>query len=59
MTESEAEEFVQKVERGILEAQHNMLVEKALHGQSVVVTDGKGGFLEIPAKELLEKESKQ
>lgn len=56
MTELEIEEFAQKVERGILEAQHNMLVEKALHNQSVVVTDGKGGVLKIPAKDLLEKE---
>jgi hypothetical protein len=55
MSEHEIEDFLQKVESGLAEAQHNMLVEKALHNQSLVVTDGKGGVVEIPAKDLLAK----
>ena len=31
MTETEIEDFLQKVESGLQEAHHNMLVEKALH----------------------------
>lgn len=42
MTETEIEDFLQKVESGLQEAHHNMLVEKALHNRSVVVSDGKG-----------------
>lgn len=53
MSELEIEEFLKKVEDGIAEAQHNMLVEKALHDSSLVVTDGHGGIKEVSAKELL------
>lgn len=53
MNEVEIEDFLQKVESGMLEAQHNMLVEKALHNRSVVVSDGNGHVLEIPARQML------
>lgn len=53
MTETEIDDFLQKVESGLQEAHHNMLVEKALHNRSVVVSDGKGNVLEIPARQIL------
>lgn len=53
MSEKEVEEFLQTVEKGLLESQQIMLKEKALHDQCVVVSDGHGGVLHIPAKEVL------
>lgn len=54
MTEQEIEDFIHKVEEGLQEAQYNMLKEKALHNQNVVITDGKHSVIHVPAKELLE-----
>ena len=53
MSELEIEKFLNKVEVGLAEAQHNMLVEKKLHNQPVVVSDGKGHVLEVSAQSLL------
>ena len=55
MSEREIEDFLNKVEDGLAEAQHNMLVEEALHNRPIVVSDGNGHVLEVPAKELLQK----
>ena len=56
MTEQEIEDFLNKVETGLAEAQHNMLVEKALHNQCVVIADNDGKISHVPAKKLLEEE---
>ena len=53
MSEAYIEDFLPKVESGLQEAQQHMLEEKALHNNSVVVSDGKGCVLEIPAKKIL------
>lgn len=53
MSEREIEDILQKVEQGILESQQAMLKEKALHGQSVVISDGNGAVLHVPAEEIL------
>lgn len=53
MSEEEIEEFLKKVEEGLLESQKKMLKEKALHGDCVVVSDGHGGVLHMPAEEVL------
>ena len=53
MSEREIEDFINKVDAGLAEAQHNMLVEKALHNQCVVIADEQGNVLHVPAKELL------
>lgn len=53
MSEAYIEDFLQKVESGLQEAQQHMLEEKALHNSSVVVSDGNGCVLEIPAKKIL------
>ena len=42
-----------KVESGLVEAQHDMLVEKALYNRPVVISDGNGGVVEVSAKQLL------
>lgn len=54
MTEIEFEDFIRKVEEGLREAQYNMLKEKALHNQCVVIADNKHCVIHVPAKELLE-----
>lgn len=53
MSEAYIEDFLQKVESGLQEAQQHMLEEKALHNSSVVVSDGNGCVLKIPAKKIL------
>jgi hypothetical protein len=55
MTEEYVEEFLKKVEDGLLEAQKKMLHEYALHDDSVVIGDADGNVLHVPAKEILEK----
>lgn len=57
MSEIEIADFISKVENGLTEAQHNMLVEKALHNQNVVISDGDGGVVYVSAKQLLDKET--
>jgi len=53
MSEYEIEDFLNKVESGLAEAQHDMLLEKALYNRPVVVSDGKGNVVEMSAKQLL------
>ena len=53
MSESEIEGFINKVELGLVEAQHDMLVEKALYNRPVVISEGNGGVVEVSAKQLL------
>ena len=53
MSESEIEDLINKVESGLLEAQHDMLVEKAFYNRPVVISDGNGGVVEVSAKQLL------
>lgn len=59
MTEEEAEEFNRKVDEALRVAQYNMLKEKAMRGLNVVISDGNGGVVEVPAKDLLEAEDKK
>lgn len=54
MTKKEIEDFLQKVEGGLFLAHEEMLKEKALHNQFVVIADDKGEIVRIPAKEVLE-----
>lgn len=55
MSDFDIEDFLNKVDAGLAEAQHDMLVEKALHNQSVVISDDNMQVLEVPAKQLLAK----
>lgn len=53
MSEKEIEAYLEKIDAGIAEAQHNMLVEEALHNRSVVIVDKDGNTVHVPAKQLL------
>ena len=53
MSESEIEGFINKVVSGLVEAQRDMLVEKASYNRPVVISDGNGGVVEVSAKQLL------
>ncbi len=53
MSDFEIQDFLDKVDAGLAEAQHNMLVEKALHNRSVVIADKDGNTVHVPAKQLL------
>lgn len=59
MTQEETEEFNRKVDEALRVAQYNMLKEKAMRGLNVVISDGNGGVIEVPAKDLLEAEDKK
>lgn len=54
MTELEIEDFLNKVEEGLAEAHHEMLIEKKLRNQPVVISDGDGHILEVSAQSLLD-----
>lgn len=54
MSEAEIKELIDKLNAGLLEAQKQMLKEKALHDQDIVVADAEGGVLHIPAKQVPE-----
>lgn len=56
MTKKEIEDFLQKVEGGLFMAHQEMLREKALHNQCVVLSDEKGRIVRVPAKEVLENQ---
>lgn len=53
MSERDIEDYLARVDAGLAEAQHNMLVEKALHNQNVVIADEQGKVQYVPAKDLL------
>ena len=53
MTEIEFLEFTQKLEYGLDLAQRRMLEEKALHNETVVVSDSAGNIVYIPASDVL------
>lgn len=55
MSEQEIEAYLDKIDAGIAEAQHNMLVEHALYNRSVVIVDETGNTVHVPAKQLLEE----
>lgn len=53
MSEREIEDFLEKVEQGLLESQQIMLREKALHNQDVVIMNDMGDIVHVSAKEVL------
>lgn len=40
----------ERLEQGILLARKRMLQEKSLHGQDVILGNGKGGIVRVPAR---------
>ncbi|MBQ4432695.1 MAG: hypothetical protein IJP65_01860 [Bacteroidales bacterium] len=53
MSEKELQEFQDKLDKGLLLAEKQMLEEKALHGQSVVVMNDEGKIDHIPASQVI------
>jgi hypothetical protein len=53
MSNREVKNFTRKLETGLRLAEKRMLEEKALHDETIVVSDPNGGFEYIPAKEVL------
>ena len=49
----EIKEFTAKLEKGLRIAEKRMLEEKALHNETVVVSNSEGKIEYIPAKEVL------
>jgi hypothetical protein len=53
MSNKEIKEFTAKLERGLRIAEQRMLEEKALHNETIVVSNAEGKIEYIPAKEVL------
>lgn len=53
MSDKEAKEFTEKLNRGLELAEKRMLQEKALRGQDVIVCDDDNVIRRIPAKEVI------
>ena len=55
MSNKEIQEFSAKLKKGLLMAEVQMLKEKALLGESVVVCDSDNKIIRIPASEIIAK----
>ena len=53
MSNKEIKEFTNKLEKGLQIAERRMLEEKALHDETIVVSNAEGKIEYIPAKEVL------
>jgi hypothetical protein len=53
MSNKEIKDFTRKLEKGLQIAEKRMLEEKALHDETVVVSNAEGQIEYIPAKEVL------
>ncbi len=56
MNDKELNEYLEKIEQGLRESRQKMLEEYALRNNSIVVGDGKGGTMEVPARSLLSEQ---
>ena len=53
MSDKEAREFTETLQRGLELAEKRMLQEKALRGEDVIVCDADDNIRRIPAKEVI------
>ena len=53
MSNKEIREFTAKLDKGLQIAEKRMLEEKALHNETVVVSNAEGEIEYIPAKDIL------
>lgn len=53
MSDKEAREFTEMLQRGLELAEKRMLQEKALRDEDVIVCDANNNILRIPAKEVI------
>lgn len=55
MSQNEINKFNEELIKGLELAEYRMLRDKAMRNQIVINGDGKGGIVEIPARELFTK----
>lgn len=53
MSDKEIKDLTAKLEKGLRIAEKRMLEEKALHNETIVVSNSEGKIEYIPAKEVL------
>lgn len=52
MSSSEKQQYQKDLLRGLELAEYRMLREKAMHNETIIQGDGKGGWREVSAREL-------
>ncbi len=55
----EHQELSRKIEAGLKLAISRLYEQKAANNESVVISDGKGGVIRVPAKDLLQDPGKE
>ena len=55
MSNSEKKQYMQDFVRGLELAEYRMLREKAMHNETIIQGDGKGGWREVSAREVFPK----
>lgn len=58
MSNNEIEQYISSLDKALEEAEEVMLHDKALHDESIIVTDHQGGIRRIAAKTILAERSK-
>lgn len=53
MSNNDPRNLGERLEQGILLARKRMLHEKSLRGQDLVLGDGNGGIVRVPAKDVI------
>lgn len=53
MSNNEIENYIATLDKGLEEAEREMLKNKASHNESVVIADKNGTIRDVPAKEIL------
>ena len=55
MSSSEKKQYMQDLVRGLELAEYRMLRDKAMHNETIIQGDGKGGWREVSAREVFTK----
>ena len=55
MSETERVEFRQKLREGLTRSRYKLIREKALRDENIIEGNYNGGFIEIPARQLLKE----
>ncbi len=55
MSDKELEVYIAAIEAGLKESHKKLLNDYALHDDSLIVGDGNGNVIHVPAKEILDR----
>lgn len=55
MSDKELEVYIDAIEEGLKESHKKLLHDYALHNDSLIVGDGNGNVVHVPAREILER----